>query len=47
LMCILDENNYGTFYRYASDGTLKKLERETINGRLTVKESYKGNKKTP
>jgi hypothetical protein len=43
LMCVLDENNFGTFYHYDEDGALKKLEKETLNGKLTIKESEKGN----
>ena len=38
LMCVLDNNNYGTFYQYDDDGSLKKVERETLSGRVTIQE---------
>lgn len=41
LRTTLDDNNYGTYYRYAPDGALQKVERETPAGRVTVKESVK------
>jgi hypothetical protein len=41
ILAILDENNYATFYKYDIDGSLMKVERETDQGRVTVKENIK------
>jgi|GEM_PF-1387017 len=44
LITTLDDNHYATFYKYDYDGNLKKLEKETERGRLTIKETLKANK---
>lgn len=44
LAASLDENNLATFFKYDQDGALMKTERETENGRLTIKEQYKSSR---
>lgn len=37
----LDENNYATIYEYDTEGNLKRIKKETVNGVVTIQEGRK------
>ncbi len=47
LIGTMDENNLGSFFKYDQDGSLMKTERETENGRLTIKEQLRNTRVQP